>query len=94
MPGERPYNPVPYYQEAAGILAIASATELAHGYDPVLCSWDTSRVMRDPLLSCLENDHITRFPTTRRQRVYLLLQVPLNWHTAMIQCCVPGTPVG
>ena len=84
-----------------GKLAIASATELAHGYDPatfpfcnLLHSWDTSRVMRDHLLSCLENDHITRFPTTRRQRVYLLLQVPLNWHTAMIQCCVPGTPVG
>ena len=54
-----------------GVLAIASATELAHGQDPVLCSWDTSRVMRDHLLSCLENGHMTRFPTTRRRRVGL-----------------------
>ena len=54
-----------------GVLAIASATELAHGQGPVLCSWDTSRVMRDHLLSCLENGHMTRFPTTRRRRVGL-----------------------
>ncbi len=32
--------------------AIASATEPAHGFDPVFCQWDTD-IMRQHLLSCL-----------------------------------------
>ena len=36
-----------------GIYAIACATELALGFDPVLCSWDCEH-MREHLLNCLE----------------------------------------
>ncbi len=51
-----------------GLHAIASATELAHGFDPVFCQWDTD-IMRQHLLSCLENGKLERFPTTKRRRV-------------------------
>lgn len=53
-----------------GLFAIASATELVHGCDPVLCHWDNEK-MRQHLLCCLENGYISRFPCTKRRRVPL-----------------------
>ena len=44
-----------------GVHAIAYATELAHGTDPVLCSWDFEN-MRPHLIQCLESGVIARFP--------------------------------
>ena len=44
-----------------GLFAIAFATELAHKKSPVLCDFDTQK-MRHHLLSCFENNDLTRFP--------------------------------
>ena len=51
-----------------GLFAVAFATELAHGYDPALCLWDTA-VMRQHLISCLENRHLSRFPCSKERRI-------------------------
>ena len=53
-----------------GLFAVAFATELAHGYDPALCHWDTA-VMRQHLISCLENRHLSRFPCSKERRIRL-----------------------
>ena len=44
-----------------GLFALAFATELVHGEDPVLCSFDCS-AMRLHLLQCLEAGFVERFP--------------------------------
>ena len=44
-----------------GVFAIANATELAFGKDPLLCQYDTE-VMRLHFLKCLENRKMKRFP--------------------------------
>ena len=51
-----------------GVHAIAHATELAHGADPVTCNWDMGQ-MRKHLLSCLESGVMTRFPKGGQRRV-------------------------
>ena len=53
-----------------GMFAIACATELVHGYDPVFCNWDVPR-MRQHLLTSLEKGFLDRFPCSRRRRVAL-----------------------
>ena len=50
-----------------GVYAIAYATELAHGADPVTCNWDVDQ-MRGHLLHCLESGVLTRFPQLPNQR--------------------------
>ena len=37
-----------------GVFAIATATELAHAKDPIVCHWDVT-AMRKHLLDCLQN---------------------------------------
>ena len=44
-----------------GVFAIANATELAFGKDPLLCRYDTEG-MRIHFLQCLENRKMERFP--------------------------------
>ena len=51
-----------------GLFALACATELVHGFDPVLCSFNTAS-MRPHLLACLEAGYISRFPCIKRRRV-------------------------
>ena len=53
-----------------GLFVVAFATELAHGYDPALCHWDTA-VMRQHLISCLENRHLSRQQVTQRNSLEL-----------------------
>ena len=48
-----------------GVFALACATELAHGLDPALCSWECSS-MRSHLMVCLTNGSLTRFHKQRR----------------------------
>ena len=50
-----------------GLFALACATELVHGCDPVLCSFNNAS-MRPHLMACLEAGHISRFPCTKRRR--------------------------
>ena len=51
-----------------GLFALACATELVHGCDPVFCSFNNAS-MRPHLMACLEAGHISRFPCTKRRRV-------------------------
>ena len=53
-----------------GIYAIAYATELAYGSDPAKCLWN-SEAMRLHLLTCLENNKLTRFPTIGARKIRL-----------------------
>ena len=53
-----------------GVLAIANATELAFGRDPVVCRWDSNRV-RQHLKSCLEEGVMKGFSTLGKRRVPL-----------------------
>jgi hypothetical protein len=50
-----------------GVYAIAYATELAYGADPITCNWDVGQ-MRGHLLQCLESGLLTRFPRLPSQR--------------------------
>ena len=51
-----------------GLFAIANATELAHGRDPLLCMWDACQ-MREHLFNCLEIRKIEQFPLIRPRRI-------------------------
>ena len=51
-----------------GLFALACATELVHGYDPLLCNWDLTR-MRMHLLMSLESSYMGRFPCIKQRRV-------------------------
>ena len=53
-----------------GVLAIANATELALGRDPVVCRWDSDRIRRH-LKSCLEEGVMKSFPMLGKRRVTL-----------------------
>ena len=50
-----------------GLFAVACATELVHGFDPVSCHWDTPK-MRQHLLVSLEKGYLDRFPCIKRKR--------------------------
>lgn len=59
-----------------GVFAIAYATELAHGQDPVRCQWAThDRSMRKHLLKCLEDKKVTPFPLEKERRTTLSSRV-------------------
>ena len=51
-----------------GLYAIACATEITHGHDPVLCAFNNA-AMRSHLISCLETGYIERFPCKKIRRV-------------------------
>lgn len=82
-----------------GVFALACATELAHGTDPVLCRWDGER-MRQHLIQCLESGYLTHFPTLGKRRVplgmrvrksivediYCVCRMPNDLTRAMIKC--------
>ena len=51
-----------------GFYAIACATELTHGHDPVMCKFDNA-AMRSHLISCLEAGYLERFPCKGVRRV-------------------------
>ena len=64
--------------------AIAYATELAHGADPVLCSWDFEN-MRPQFIRCLESGVLTRFPKVGERKIRLATGV-LKSETVNILC--------
>ena len=82
-----------------GWYALAYATELAAGGDPVICLWDSEK-MRSHLMVCLENKRMERFPTigsrsirfgTRirksvTERIYCVCRFPNDTNKEMIQC--------
>ena len=49
------------------LYAIAFATELVYGYNPIISNFD-DRKMRDHLIECFEKRHMSRFPTYSGQR--------------------------
>ena len=51
-----------------GLFAIACATELVDGQDPVVCNWDQT-MMRSHLIKCLTEGKMVRFPCTKRRRI-------------------------
>jgi hypothetical protein len=51
-----------------GVHALAYATELAYGEDPVTCNWDMKE-MRRHLLQCMESGVMTRFPKIGQRRI-------------------------
>ena len=53
-----------------GLFAVACATSIVHGVDPVLCQWDRSK-MREHLICSFENKELTPFPITKERRVPL-----------------------
>ena len=64
--------------------AIAYATELAHGADPVLCSWDFEN-MQPHLIQCLESGVLTWFPKVEERKIILATRV-LKSETVPILC--------
>ena len=51
-----------------GLFAIAIATELTFGRDPLLCYWDT-KLMRSHFVKCLEQGKMEYFPQKTHRRV-------------------------
>jgi len=71
-----------------GVLAIATATKLTLGIDPLLCYWDTAQ-MRCHLIQRLEQDKMESFPQKSR-RIPLTLReetyiVPNSSNTVNMQ---------
>ena len=55
---------------SCGLFAIAVATALTHGLDPVKLKWDVSK-MRRHLQDCLETRKLTNFPSRIREKSLL-----------------------
>ena len=53
-----------------GVYALAFATELACGFDPAVCVWDSEK-MRNHLLLCLENGAMSQFPVLEKRKLRL-----------------------
>ena len=81
-----------------GLFSIACATELVHGFEPVVCNFDCS-AMRQHLLNSLTQGRIDRFPSQRRrvplgsrvkrsvkESVFCTCRMPNNPMHAMIRC--------
>ena len=73
-----------------GVYAIANATELAQGRDPVLCVWKTND-MRKHLISCLESGQFSQFPLVKKRRGTLGGRVRTSIPVS-IQCIVCRMP--
>ena len=52
------------------VYALAAATELAYGCDPLICRWDCDQ-MREHLVACLEQGKLLRFPSLGKRRIAL-----------------------
>ena len=52
---------------SCGLYAIAFATELVYGYNPIISNFD-DRKMRDHLIEYFEKRHMSHFPTYGGQR--------------------------
>ena len=57
-----------------GIYAIAFATDLCHGLDPVNCLYSDGHLLRAHFLKCLQEGHIRPFPSTSIMQKKPLLQ--------------------
>ena len=82
-----------------GVFAIATATELALGKDPLLCYWDTTQ-MRCHLIRCIEQGTMESFPQKKHRRIplgnqykktmstkiYCVCRMPNQTSKAMIKC--------
>ena len=82
-----------------GVFAIAGATELVYGKDPVLSYWDVTR-MRSHLINCIEARTIECFPQARARRMplgnqykkviqdtlFCICRMPNDRSVPMIQC--------
>ena len=72
-----------------GVYAIAIATELAQGRDPVLCVWKMEE-MRKHLIFCLENGQFSQFPLLKKRGTlggHVRTSIPVS-----IQCIVCRMP--
>lgn len=67
-----------------GIFAIAYATQLAYGHDPIQCQWKVG-VMRNHLLKCFEKQMITPFPLEKERRITMGNRVRKS-HEENIHC--------
>ena len=86
-----------------GLFAIACATELVCGKDPVLCHWEPLQ-MRPHLIQCLVNGTMQRFPSTKKRRIgfgqrvrkseseklYCICRLPNDKLRPMIKCSLCG----
>ena len=85
-----------------GMFALACATDLAHGRDPVLSEWNIEgNVMRMHLIECLERGHISPFPIKKKrriplgrrvhrtieERIYCMCQLPNHNKDLAMICC-------
>ena len=81
-----------------GLYAIACATELVYGFDPVVCHFDCS-AMRPHLLNSFTKGYIDRFPSKERrvpfgnrvrrslkESIFCICRMPNDPKRAMIQC--------
>ena len=82
-----------------GVFALACATDLAHGRDPVLSEWKLED-MRRHLVECLEKGHVSPFPTKKKrriplgsrvrrstdERIYCTCRMPNDKNLSMISC--------
>lgn len=73
-----------------GIFALAYATELVHDRDPLLCNWEC-RAMRKHLIPCLENDYVTQFPQSGRER-RVAMGSRIKFHTEELIYCTCRLP--
>ena len=67
-----------------GIFAIANATELAYGRDPIHCQWK-AEVLRRHLITCLEDKTITQFPLEKERRTTMSNRIHKS-HEEDIHC--------
>ena len=72
---------------AHGVYAIAFATELVHGADPVPCSWDVEQ-MREHLIHCLESGLMTRFPQLTNKRTNGVSASVLGCASHLVLYCI------
>lgn len=85
--------------DSCGLFAIAFATELVYGYNPVVSNFD-DKIMRPHLKKCLEDGYITRFPTRGKRRtplgmkalacvnekVFCVCKMPNDTSKPMVRC--------
>ena len=67
-----------------GVFAIAYATELAYGRDPIHCQWKAG-VLRRHLMTCLEDQTITQFPLEKERRTTMSNRIRKS-HEEDIHC--------
>ena len=79
-----------------GVIAIAFATDLCHGLDPVAVTYDQEK-MRQHLLTCLENKKLEPFPRMEKAgkvnarviktiHVYCHCKPPECFDAKMVEC--------